>query len=86
MPIELTEHLVQQYAKLAPSPRKKVDKSIHLLDSDFRHPGLKNHPVQSALGIFEASVESHYRLTYERRGDVLLLRNVDKHDDRLRNP
>jgi len=86
MPIELTERFVQQYGKLAASVQKKVDKSIHLLDSDFCHPGLKTHPVQSAPGIFEASVDSRYRMTYERRGDVLLLRNVDSHDECLRNP
>ena len=86
MPIELTQRFVQQYGKLAASIRKKVDKSILLLDSDFRHAGLKTHPVQSAPGIFEASVDSRYRMTYERRGDVLLLRNVDNHDEFMRNP
>lgn len=86
MPIELTERFVGQYEKLSVVTRKKVDKSIHLLEADFRHPGLKTHPVQSAPGIFEASVDSRYRMTYERRGDVLLLRNVDNHDECLRNP
>ena len=86
MPIELTERFVQQYGKLAASIQKKVDKSIHLLESDFRHPGLKTHPVQSAPGIFEASVDHHYRMTHERRGNTLVLRNVDNHDECLRNP
>jgi len=86
MPIELTERFARQYEKLSAAIRQKVDKSIRLLETDFRHPGLKTHPVQSAPGIFEASVDSRYRMTYERRGDVLLLRNVDNHDDCLRQP
>jgi hypothetical protein len=86
MPIELTERFVQQYEKLSAVIQRKIDKSIHLLEADFRHPGLKTHPVQSAPGIFDASVDSRYRMTYERRGDVLLLRNVDNHDECLRKP
>ena len=86
MPIVLTERFVTQYGKLPAAIQRKVDKSLRLLGSDFRHPGLKTHPVQSAPGIYEASVNSHYRMTYERKGEDLVLRNVDNHDECLRNP
>jgi len=86
MPIELTERFIGQYEHLSAAIQRKVDKSIRLLETDFRHPGLKTHPVQSAPGIFEASVDRRYRMTYERRGDVLLLRNIDNHDDCLKDP
>jgi hypothetical protein len=42
--------------------------------------------VQSAPGIFEASVDSRYRMTYERRGAAPVLRNVDNHDECLKEP
>jgi hypothetical protein len=86
MPIVLTERFVTQYGKLPAAIQRKVDKALRLLDSNFRHPGLKTHPVQSAPGIFEASVDSRYRMTYERRGDALVLRNVDNHDECLKEP
>jgi hypothetical protein len=86
MPIELTERFIGQYEHLSAAIQRKVDKSIRLLETDFRHPGLKTHPVQSSPGIFEASVDRRYRMTYERRGDVLLLRNIDNRDDCLKDP
>jgi len=86
MPIVLTERFATQYGKLPITIQRKVDKALRLLDTNFRHPGRKTHPVQSAPGLFEASVDSHYRMTYERRGDALILRNVDNHDDCLKEP
>lgn len=86
MPIALTERFIRQYEQLSAAIQRKVDKSIRLLETDFRHPGLKTHPVQSAPGIYEASVNSHYRMTYERKGESLVVRNVDNHDECLRNP
>jgi len=86
MPIELTEHFARKYERLSAAIQKKVDRSIRLLQNDSHHPGLKTHPVQSAPGIFEASVDSRCRMTCEQRRDVLLLRNVDNHDECLRKP
>ncbi len=66
--------------------QSKVDKAVRLLEADFRHPGLRTHPVVGASGVFEAYVDDKYRMTYERHGDVFLMRNVDNHDECLRNP
>jgi hypothetical protein len=86
MPIELTERFVRQYAKLPRAVQRKVDKALRLLDRDSRHPGLHSHQVESAPGIFEAYVDSKYRMTFERRQDVFIMRNVDSHDECLRKP
>jgi mRNA-degrading endonuclease RelE of RelBE toxin-antitoxin system len=86
MPIEITERFVRQYRKLPRTIQQKVDKALALLDADFRHPGLHSHPLESAPGIFEAYVDRKYRMTFERRSDTFILRNVDNHDECLRNP
>ena len=86
MPIELTERFVKQYAQLHKTIQQKVDKALALLDADFRHPGLRSHPVESAPGVFEAYVDRKGRMTFERRGDTLIMRNVDNHDECLRKP
>jgi hypothetical protein len=86
MPIELTERFVRQYAQLPGMIQKKVDKALARLDVDFRHPGLRAHPVERAPGVIEAYVDRKYRMTYERHGDILIMRNVDNHDDCLRQP
>ena len=86
MPIDLTERFVRQYSKLPKAIRQKVDRALILLDTDFRHPGLRSHPVESALGVFEAYVDRKCRMTFEHRADTFIMRNVDNHDECLRNP
>ncbi len=86
MPIELTERFVKQYARLPKTIQRKVDKALVLLDADFPHPGLRSHPMESAPGIIEAYADRKYRMTFERRGNAILMRNVDNHDDCLRQP
>ena len=86
MPIELTERFVKQYAHLPKVIQLKVDKALAILDVDFRYPGLRSHPVESAPGVIEAYVDRKYRMTFERHGDTFVMRNVDNHDDCLRQP
>jgi hypothetical protein len=86
MPIELTERFVRQYSLLPSTIQKKIDKALISLGADFRRPGLRSHPVESAPGIFEAYVDQKYRMTFERHGDTFAMRNVDNHDECLRNP
>jgi len=86
MPIQFTERFVKQYEQLPEMIRGKVDKALRLLDADFRHPGLRSHPVKGLGEIFEAYVDGKYRMTFERHGNVFLMRNVDNHDECLKNP
>ena len=80
MPIQLTNRFVRQYGQLPQATQRKVDKALSLLDIDFRHPGLRSHPIESAPGIFEAYVDIKYRMTFERHSDTFVMRNVDNHD------
>jgi len=86
MPIKFTERFVKQYERLPENIQKKVDKALRLLDTNFRHPGLRSHPMEGAGDIFEAYVDAKYRLTFERRGNIFIMRNVDNHDECLKNP
>jgi hypothetical protein len=86
MPIEFTERFARQYSQLPKTIQKKVDKALMRLDADFRIPGLRSHPVESMAGVFEAYVDRKCRMTFERRGNTYLMRNVDNHDECLRNP
>lgn len=86
MPIDYTTRFRFQYARLPKVIRRKVDRAVEFLDTDFRHPGLRSHSVKGFEGIYEAYIDDKYRMTYERHGDVLLLRNVDNHDECLKNP
>jgi len=86
VPVEFTERFVKQYLRLPVKIQHKVDKALLLLDTDFRKPGLRSHPIEGAHGIFEAYVDRRYRMTFERKRDTYITRNVDNHDDCLQNP
>ena len=86
MPIQFTEWFVTQYERLPQTIQRKVDKALRLLDADFRHPGLRSHPVEGVGEIFEAYVDAKYRMTFARHGNVFVMRNVDNHDECLKNP
>jgi len=86
VPVEFTDRFVKQYLWLPVVIQRKVDKALLLLDADFRKLGLRSHPVEGARGIFEAYVERRYRMTFERKGDTFIMRNLDNHDECIQNP
>ena len=86
MSIRYLPRFQRQYGQLPAAIQLKVDKALRFLDADFRHPGLRSHPVQSCPGVFEAYVDAKYRMTFERQGDTFIMRNIDNHDECLRNP
>ncbi len=85
--IEFTESFWRDYHKLPKDIQKKVSKAIRLLAEDPKHPSLRSKSIKGAPGIYEASPDMQYRMTYERlTGNVLRLRVVGLHDDALKNP
>lgn len=86
MPVRYTTRFRKKYGELSIVMQHKVDKAIEFLDSNFRYPGLNSHPLQGYPGIYEAYVDDKYRMTFERRGDIFIMRNVDNHDECLKNP
>ncbi len=85
--IEFSEAFIKQFNALPEDVQKKVRKCIRLLAENPKHPSLRSKAVQGAKGIYEASPDMHYRITFERLpGDVLRLRVVGLHDEALKNP
>jgi len=86
MPIRRSKRFNKAFLKLPPHIQDKVLKALRLLDEDFRHPGLQAKRVKGTDDIFEARVDYHHRLTYQRQGDLLVMRTVGPHNDVLDNP
>jgi hypothetical protein len=86
MPLLFLPRFDESYKRLPLEIRLKTKKALRLLDTDYRHPGLRSHPIKGSPGIFEAYIDDKYRMTYQRDGDTLILRNVDNHDECLREP
>jgi hypothetical protein len=85
MPLQYSHRFVLEYELLPSAIQQKVKKALRLLAADFRQ-GLCSHPVQGAPGVFEAYVDHKYRMTFERHSAVFIMRNVDNHDECLKNP
>ena len=72
--------------KKPPDLQDAITRCVKLLGSNPRHPGLKTHKVHGAPGVFEAYVDIHNRVTFERSGDRIILRNNCNHSILDRNP
>jgi mRNA-degrading endonuclease RelE of RelBE toxin-antitoxin system len=69
-----------EYLDLPEAIREQVDKALHLLIANPRHPSLQVKKIQpKTLGIFEARVTKAYRITFELDGSIVLLRRVGTH-------
>lgn len=86
MPIRRTKRFKRAFLRLPLHIRKKVKRALDLLDEDFHHPSLRAKRLSGHRDIFYAGVDRNHRMTYERRGDLLILRNVGPHDETLKNP
>lgn len=86
MELEYTVYFRHAYDRLTKEEARCVDKAIVLLGGNPRHPGLRVKKIQGAEGIWEARASRSLRITFELRGDVIILRNVGDHDVTLKRP
>ena len=86
MRFQYTRRFQRAYAGLSEPDAERVRKALHLLASDLGHPGLRVKRIQGTDGIWEARAGLLIRLTFERRDDCLILRNVGPHDQTLGKP
>ncbi len=71
------------YRKLSPEDRKRVGLALRRIAEDPRHPGLHVKRMQGTRGIWEARASRSLRITFEMKGDDLVLRKVGHHDEAL---
>jgi mRNA-degrading endonuclease RelE of RelBE toxin-antitoxin system len=71
---------LREYLKLPPEIRKKVDHALVHLAHETNPPGLRTKKMTSQHDIWEARVDIHYRMTFRRERDVIVLRRVGTHD------
>ena len=72
------------YQNLDPQIQKKVDKTPQKYAQD--NPGLHLEKIEGTRDIWSIRVDRRYRLSFQRRRDVVALRTVDKHNHVCRAP
>lgn len=83
-----TEPFLKAYQRLPQHLQSQVDKQLQLLLEDPRHPSLqvkKIRGIRGKVSIFEARITQGYRMTFQIRGEIYILRKVGPHHI-LRNP
>lgn len=86
MELELTRKFERQYRKKSPEKREKIEKTLSLLETNPRHPGLHTHKVQGTFDIFECYIDDSHRVTFEYGKNRIVLRNNCEHNAVLRAP
>ena len=79
MIIRRTNAFLRDYRGLPTEVRDRVDKQLHLLFEDFRHPSLRLKKLRGT-DIFEIRITKGYRLTLRFDKEIVELRRVGTHD------
>ncbi len=86
MKVSRTDRFKKAWIILNEREQKLGKKAIQLMLLDLHYPSLRIKKIQGTQDIFEARVSLHIRLTFMIDKDILVLRNVGRHDDTISNP
>ena len=79
MTLRRSRRFAKQYARLPEAIRRKVEKTLRLLATNPSHPGLKVRKLVNQEDIWEARIDYHTRMTFQKNDHYLLLRAVGTH-------
>lgn len=80
MTIYRSKTFTKGYRKLPQNIRKKADRQLQTLIDNWRHPSLSTKKVKGYPHIWEVRIDYHNRITFNVKGDILLLRTIGPHD------
>jgi hypothetical protein len=84
--VRLDDAFKKRLEKKSAPQRAAILECVERLADDPTYPGLRTHPIQSQPGIFSARVDRANRVSFERDGDTLVMRNHCNHDAVYRRP
>lgn len=68
------------YLKLTSVLRKRTDEKLRLLSKDFAHPSLRVKKVRGKQGIYEGSINMHYRFLFSITENGYIILRVGPHN------
>lgn len=86
MKLLYTKSFIRCYRALSGDLQRRVDKQLHFLLQDLRHPSLRAKKIDSRREIWRARVTDAVRFTFQIEGDTYILRKVGGHNETLRSP
>ena len=84
MNVYFTEKAQRAYRKFPIEIKKKVDKQLHLLLQDIKHPSL-NVKKMAGKEVYEARVDWHYRMVFvfDTARRAIYIVTIGQHDEGL---
>jgi mRNA interferase RelE/StbE len=86
MRIARTARFKKAWKELNEDEKELALKAITHLVKDMRHPALQVKKMQGVKGIWEARASRSLRMTFQIVGDLIILRNIGRHDETLERP
>lgn len=80
MKMRLTAPAEKHWHTLPLSIRKKAEKQLRFLVKDMYYPSLRTKRVSGRMDIWEARIDYHYRMTFQKENDVIIIRAIGPHD------
>lgn len=87
-----SDHIKKAYQSLPKHIRKKTAKAFVLFKENPTHPSLGVKKMKGHEGIWEGRIDQKYRFTFHyedqsKTGEpICVFRNIDNHDECLKNP
>ncbi len=86
MRLAITERFQRAYRKLSSADQALADKALRLLTENVRHPSLQVKKIKGTEDVWEARASRSLRITFEIHGELIILRNIGRHDETLKRP
>ena len=86
MILEYASRFKRAYRKLEREEQERVNEAIRRFLADPAHPSLRVKKMQGMPNVWEARASDSLRITFQRDGESVILRNVGAHDPTLKRP
>lgn len=86
MKIARTARFKKAWQLLNKAEKSLARKAISNLAADISYPALRVKKLKGVSGIWEARASINLRITFQIERDVILLRNIGRHDETISRP
>lgn len=83
MKIRLSAPAEKDWYRLPSNIRKKAEKQIRFLVDDMFHPSLRTKKVSGRMDVWEVRIDYHYRMTFQKESNMIIIRAIGPHDTGL---
>lgn len=86
MKILRTSRFKKAWQQLTDSEKRLSGKAIMHLTSNIKYPALQVKKIKSTSDIWEARASLSLRITFQIENELIILRNIGRHDETLKHP